>query len=362
MNHKIKTQVKNSIGMFDLFRGIGITCVILDHCIVYLLPDTSVNSFYTTFYYLFNVTFVALMMPMFFCASGYGARKMNPKKNLKKNAGELLAPYAVAAIVSTILHWLMQFLRFHSVKGATKSTIKQGISFLLGIERGRSIFGVELFNCGPCWYLLALMWALCIFNLILNYVPQKMIPVAVLAVSSLGWLLDIYDVVFLSISHGLVAVLHIYIGYLFRKYKIFSNTRWWLLFLGGFIFAYASISLLQGVLPSLLLEYYKHLMIPMAAACALYLFVRMNQGENHFLDFWNTIGKETLLILCIHTVEMTAIPWYSFASFFNRFGDWGVLIMFAIRCLIIYIGWLIIKRGKRLLAKIKKGREADVAQ
>ena len=44
------------------------------------------------------------------------------------------------------------------------------------------------------------------------------------------------------------------------------------------------------------------------------LFLRLNRHRNALVSFFEAIGRRSLYIFCIHTVELTAIPWYLFAA------------------------------------------------
>ena len=59
--------------------------------------------------------------------------------------------------------------------------------FALGLPHTATYFGQLFFSCGPMWYLLSLMIAWILLDLILNIFPEPYIPWAVLGTMLLGW-------------------------------------------------------------------------------------------------------------------------------------------------------------------------------
>lgn len=52
--------------------------------------------------------------------------------------------------------------------------------------------------------------------------------------------------------------------------------------------------------------------------CGLVLvFLRWNRGRGPIVTGLEAVGRRSLQIFCVHTVELTAIPWYLFAQQFE---------------------------------------------
>ena len=55
-----------------------------------------------------------------------------------------------------------------------------------------------------------------------------------------------------------------------------------------------------------------------AVGCGLVLvFLRWNRGRGPIVTGLEAVGRRSLQIFCVHTVELTAIPWYLFAQQFE---------------------------------------------
>ena len=71
-----------------------------------------------------------------------------------------------------------------------------------------------------------------------------------------------------------------------------------------------------------------------------------------------TIGRYSLYILCVHTMEYLAFPWTKVQSLVSGHVVLGIVITFVMRCLIIAVGSRLLKRGlERRRRRKKYGRE-----
>ena len=95
--------------------------------------------------------------------------------------------------------------------------------FALGLPHTATYFGQLFFSCGPMWYLLSLMIAWILLDLILNIFPEQYINWAVLGTMLLGWGICITWEAPFCIGQGMVTVPALYVGHLAKKYKIFEQ-------------------------------------------------------------------------------------------------------------------------------------------
>ncbi len=73
------------------------------------------------------------------------------------------------------------------------------------------------------WYLLSLMIAWVLLDLILNIFPEQYINWAVLGTMLLGWGICITWEAPFCIGQGMVTVPALYVGYLAKKHKLFDK-------------------------------------------------------------------------------------------------------------------------------------------
>ena len=86
-----------------------------------------------------------------------------------------------------MFHFIIHYSLFGSLHNATYETYKVLGGFALGLPHTATYFGQLFFSCGPMWYLLSLMIAWILLDLILNIFPEQYINWAVLGTMLLGW-------------------------------------------------------------------------------------------------------------------------------------------------------------------------------
>lgn len=122
-----------------------------------------------------------------YIASGYGFRKRSIGKCIDQQFKTLLKPYIYTGIATTVFHFIIHYSLFGSLHNATYETYKVLGGFALGLPHTATYFGQLFFSCGPMWYLLSLMIAWILLDLILNIFPERYINWAVLGTMLLGW-------------------------------------------------------------------------------------------------------------------------------------------------------------------------------
>ena len=225
-------KIAVSIGMFDLFKGFAMICVIAAHTKTlfpgaFLFLQGQIGS-KSIEYGLIGIlgclaTFGVSLMPAFFVISGYGFRKRKIKKTIIQQAKLLLIPYFVTAIATIIFHFCNHYLFFRYLPDAIKETIRLALGFLLGLSATTTIGNYTIFSCGPVWFLLSMFWGWILFNTIENYVKQTWILTTVVITSTIGWGLSFLKICPWCIDHGMVSVFYYYLGYYIKKRKVFSE-------------------------------------------------------------------------------------------------------------------------------------------
>ena len=89
------------------------------------------------------------------------------------------------------------------------------------------------------------------------------------------------------------------------------------------------------------------------------LFLRLNRFDGPLAQALQAIGRNSLNIFCVHTVELIAIPWYLFAA---RFADHPLLGM-AAQALLSFAGiWAVCRvlqwRRDRIVQRAAAQRRA----
>ena len=310
-----KTRTANSLGMFDLLKGIGMLTIVFAHS-AELYPVGATTTITPMTFYLF--AYRESLMAAFYIASGYGFRKRSIGKCIDQQFKTLLKPYIYTGIATTVFHFIIHYLNFGSLENAATETFKVLGGFALGLPHTATYFGQTFFSCGPMWYLLSLMIAWILLDVILNIFPENYTHWAVLGTMLLGWGICITWETPFCIGQGMVTVPSLYVGYLAKKYKLFDKPLSRKLKLGMIGSALAVAALVLWTQSTDCVSMAEWTMGPVSIALdamtglgMLSLLLWFQRHVDNFLTRGiQAVGRRSLYIFCVHTVELTAIPWY----------------------------------------------------
>ncbi len=257
------------------------------------------------------------VMPMFMIMSGYGFRKMKPLTCLKKQSKSMLKPYLYTMIGVSLLHLFTRYLLSHSKRVALYLTLKVTGGFLLALPVNKNICGIDYICCGPMWYLIALFIGWILLNTVMYKVKEQHWNITILILVIIGWILGYFDVNFFCLSQGFISAGYLYVGYIIKKKKILQGTtipKYWYLFVITGIFCIVSTFIMKRVdnmadgiwnlgILSILADVVLSIFI-------LYVLLWISEYENPVLSCLASIGRCSLYIFAVHTVEMHGIPWF----------------------------------------------------
>ena len=364
---KTKSRTASSLGMFDLLKGVGMLTIVFAHTAEsYAIGTTTAITPFT--FYLF--AYRESLMAAFYIASGYGFRKRSIGKCVSQQLQMLLKPYIITGLMTTILHYICHYAAFRSPESAFYETCKVFGGFALGLPHTADYFGQTFFSCGPMWYLLSLMIGWILLDVIMNIFPERYIPWAVLGTMTLGWGITLAWNAPFCIAQGMVVVPYLYLGFLAKKKKLFEQPFSRRL-KAGLWAAFAAVGLLVVLTQSTdcvslgewTLGPVSILLDGAVGLGFLAFFLRVQRRfDNMFTRGIQSIGRQSLYIFCVHTIELTAIPWYLMADKFADMQTLGLIIQFTVSlgsvllvCALLsrYRDWKI----KRVAEQRKKAQE-----
>lgn len=360
-------RLEHNLGMFDLFKGMGMLLVILGHTAsLYDLKGIEMHQGYLLVIQLFFQIFLVGLMPAFFLVSGYGFRKRSLKKCIKQQAAMILRPYGYVAVATVISHLFIHYLSFGCWRSAVKESIKIAVGFLLALPGSTELFGTVFFSCGAIWYLAALFFAWIFLTWIMEKLPERRVPAGVAGAVLLGWLIGRNRVVPFCLSQALIAVGGLYAGYQMKKKRWFTRPLNLLWLTGGFgavllslvitIYSDKIDNMADGVWAlgpfSIVLDFFLGLML-------LELFLELGRCRNGVFRMIERIGRYSLWIFCVHTVEMLALPWYLFAAHWEEHPVAGFLLQFVLRSMIIFLVCVVIRNKKVFVRGNRKRRKKE---
>ena len=87
----------------------------------------------------------------------------------------------------------------------------------------------------------------------------------------------------------------------------------------------------------------------------LCFFLYLNRFSNNIFKLLKKIGNSSLIVFCIHSVEMKAIPWYLFTEKWKGNPFMGCLILVVMRIIVISVFYFVFCIvHSRLWLKIKR--------
>lgn len=330
-----KPRTASSLGMFDLLKGVGMLLIVFAHTSeLYPVGDISTITPVTFFLFAYRES----LMAAFYIASGYGFRKRSIGKCISQQFKTLFKPYAYTGLATTIAHFVIHYQTFGNWNNAVYETYKVLGGFVLGLPHTATYFGQEFFSCGPMWYLLALMIGWILLDIILNIFPESYIKWAVLGTMLLGWGICITWEAPFCIGQGMVTVPTLYVGYLAKKHKIFDKplSRRLKNTLLGCAAAVAVLVLLTQSTDCVSMAQWNFgpvsILLDAGAGLGILSMVIWFQRrvDNFVTRGIQAIGRRSLYIFCIHTVELTAIPWYLMPPKFAAHPVLGVVLQFTL--------------------------------
>lgn len=346
-----KTRAASSLGMFDLLKGLGMIAIVFSHTLESYPMDWEGNVLLPAF-----ACFIYrdMLMSAFFIISGYGFRQRPIGKCIRQQRKAALRPYLFTALATGALHLYCHYTAFRIWPSAVTETLRVLGGFALGLPHTAEYAGVTIFSCGPMWYMLALVIGWIVLDIVLNLCPERYATPAVLAVMVAGWASCLFWELPYSLSQGLIVAFYIYIGYLAKRKKLFERPlpRWFgavwaaclALIAAGAVLRQTTDNLSQGEWS---LGPVSILLNGVVGFGMTRWFARLNFGEGWLVRLLERIGRCSLLIFCVHTVELLAVPWYLFAAQFAQRPALGLALQFALRsAFIAVVCALLLNRGR----------------
>ena len=278
-----------NLTMFDLLKGIFIIIVVLRHSI----PGNAVEEM------LIWKLLYSVMMPVFFIISGFWLKKRKIKVGIWTSCKYLLLPYVtVMALIN--LGAALDLFRVGRL-----DLWKEGYFFpaILAISGASS-------PLGPMWFLFSLLWGWILFYLIIQIENEALRGSFVLIIGIAGCLLMDLELPF-QIAQGFVAAFYVYCGTLMREKKLLEKrVPWWM----AVILMIAWLpQVMWGTMNLALYSVRFSIFGVLGSLAGSFLVIKLslyaNRIESRVTDGLKWLGRNTILILCIHAVEMAVFPW-----------------------------------------------------
>lgn len=296
-------QNKARIEEFDIAKGISILCVILGHLGIY-----NVNRIVFTFH-----------MPIFFLISGYFISTKNSfEEFLKKKFRGIIWPYGFTCFLICLLSIPISYYEHQDIWNNLFIWIC-GSFYGAGLPDVPIIFNNYSPFIGALWFLPALFWGTLITRKIIDISPyfssteNNNISFLIFSVIFyVGW--KTAETIWLpfDIQAGMTSSLFIFIGYLAKKYHVFSYKipQEWILFL--LFISIWNMKYFNGLW--FVKNYFGNGLFDVIAALST-SFLIMKICQYIKLNFriissvFKWYGKNSIIVLAFHIIELDLFPW-----------------------------------------------------
>ncbi len=273
----------------DIAKGICIISIILGH-----LGITWINRIVYVYH-----------LPVFYLIAGYFFKQRDPNEFIVIKAKRLLIPYSVTSVIICLLAVMQAWLSGSSRRAAVV------------LWTGAALYGagdnwsepIAIKGIGAIWFLLALFLALQIIN---YFAEKKYWHVIIVIIAFVGWASFEKTGIWLplSIQAGMVASLYVMIGYEIRKCGYMSEKEnSYSMFILFLITAFA-IQTFAGFW--LVHNYFGHgwldFFTSIAAGCFTIRISQKIKGESYLGRGLSFLGRNSLIILCAHIIELNVLP------------------------------------------------------
>ena len=288
----------------DIAKGFGILLVIVGHTV-------GLKHICHELIYCFH-------MPLFFIIAGYLYHRQDIKSLLVKSAKRLLLPWMVTLLMLIAICFL--------TGNKTEAWgFMQGVLFPDG-SRWDNLLWPGIHSSGAIWFLPALFWCRIIYTMIEQRLGKKSmlvtVPLTIIAILLGRFVLNLL----LAIQVGCSALVFYEFGYRARCMNVLEKkVPWWsvVLFVPIWIFyeRYVTVNMFWY-------QYGWTYPIDVLIACTMtFIVVRVSDYLSRVSgvsDVLAWIGKNSLYILCIHTLMMLVL---GYASAWLPTNGWLVMLI-----------------------------------
>ncbi|MBQ1255835.1 MAG: acyltransferase [Clostridia bacterium] len=331
----MEKKSKVNMVMFDFIKGLAMIAVVLIHSGTMAALDT------------YPVVLIrSAVGAVFFMASGFWLRKRKFATGLRQSAKQLLIPYAVTLLIILVIGFLHRLL--------TNNLNNFLDLFLLPVlKRGAGP------RTGALWFLLATFWTWCMYYLLMRLKDERIRIGLVVLGGILGMgLLPLHDYTYI-LPQSLLMLPYIYGGFYIREKGLFDKkVPVWLL--------------IALSIPAVVLAFFGKIDVIMDTAdfgiiniaaqllfgyTLIYVTLLINQKQWKWAEGIMYIGRHSLWVLCIHSIEMSVFPWDILWRFVDQSSAIGILTHFLLRLAGILMCCFVLRKSQSMIHKWKKERK-----
>ena len=270
----------------DVVKGVAIWLMVFAHS---NLNSSIVSTYINAFH-----------MPVFFFVSGFFYKKRSLKESLVKDLKSLMQPYVWGSIFALFFCWLSPSLHPELYPGI-KSFIDIYIHALIGFFlMDDNVTSYSFLPLGPLWFLPALFFSKCFFNITMLVSENKFIRLFIISLSiGLYFLCNQFNL--FSLDSAFLSVPFLFLGCYYKKnYGFFLNNKSYYLPIVGFCFLLitpynGSVNVDAGIYGKNIFLFYLNALLGI-----LFLFSVVQSLNLEKLKYVSLIGEYSIVVLIFH--------------------------------------------------------------
>ena len=293
-----KTQSRERLMFLDDVRGFAMICIILGH-----LGIKDINRFVFTFH-----------LPVFYLITGYYiSQRGTYREFVRKKFRTLIVPYYFTCVLIILISFPVRNLFFGS--GGKEAVLEWTGAALYGAgDNYREPFPIR--GIGAIWFLWSTFWG----SLLLRWLQTKQPEFRIASVITILLVTELSRKLFwfpLSIQTAGTALMYMYFGYLVRTVRpqlenspkevkaaalLFACCMW-----AEFVLHFKSFWLVHADLGRGIGDIAASLC---ACGVLIVLFRKLEEKKLPGIRLFAFLGKYSILMLCMHIIELDLFPWY----------------------------------------------------
>lgn len=285
----------------------------------------------------------------------------------------LLKPYYVTCFSMALLYCCTEGIARIIIKSdfsTVITTIKDILSAsIIGLGYHERIGNALLPAIGPIWYLLALIWAMILLKIYTHF-ANTFFPAVI--IGAIGLLTLRWFWLPWSIQEGMVASIYLSVGFEYHKHQNIDLTKNRFVHYGilGLSISYVLICLKMNTHIDMVSNKYPLGVIDFVGTICCVISLRyisrvIGRKRQGFVQCVQWLGKNTLVMLCVHTIEMRIFPWWAINKILSGIKEQLIInwVIFGIRVVLVlggtYIVNCLIKNKMRItgLEKVNANRK-----
>ncbi len=322
------------IEYIDIAKGLAMLLIIAGHSLCEGYVQNAIYSFH---------------VPLFFFVSGYFFKEKRMHDLVRSNFRRLMVPYFITCAL-VVVDSILKVSVGKGWGGVIRALIAAFYCCGLSVDYG----AFRIPSCGALWFLPALFFAM----LFLNFAVSTKHPFRVIAaVSAVSWASAQIFIFPLGIQTGGFASLFLYVGFVERNklglLDVIDRHKWILALL---VLVWLPCFYWGGLLEMVLARTPVLPLNLVGAFCGVYIFLYLCKAieslELPFQQMFVVFGQSTLVVLCVHLLDIRLFPWGKIAFLNNGHASTleAFLLIFGLRLAFAVVAVVCRNRSKRFQA------------